>query len=514
MFIKGNNCKITNWASWFEYRELERQTIKLPAGGDMPCAIFFPADYSVGMANLGLHYIYRTLRETGVAVERFFAAPIPYRSVERDTLLERFPLILASVSYEADIPLFARWLGGGGVEPVREHRETSSSGNAPLIGAGGAVTYINPISLSGICDFIVLGDGVETTRGLVEILRQGLPREKMLAALADHPSIYVPSIHERGRHLLEIAKTDITRDYGRGVWITERTVFGDTLLLELQRGCVRGCGFCTLPSCFAPARSRGLELVKRDIEEASGAADFSRIGLVTPEAGDYKALDELIEFASSIGKQVSFASLRVDGITERMMKAVIDGGRHSVTIAPEAGDENLRSKTGKRFTNKRVVDVLKMASDLGAKSAKMYFMFGLPGETDEHLLEISKLCATARDETGLKITAAASPFVPKPGTAWREEVFEGEKNLKRKHAIISRSFGGLSGVKLQTAGIREACIEYAVSWAGASASRLIAEAALSGASYKRLVNMTDRSKTCFEFERLGLNAGTTRKGAP
>ncbi|MDR3076491.1 MAG: radical SAM protein, partial [Synergistaceae bacterium] len=183
------------------------------------------------MANLGFHYIYRALRELGVAAERFFTSPAPYRSVERDTMLERFPVILASVSYETGVLELARWLAGGGISPSRESR------NEVLVGAGGAVTYINPLALSGICDFVVLGDGTRAMGFLAEVLRRRLRKERTLDVLAEHPSIYVPSLHGHGGHHLETARDDIELDYGRATWTTPLGVFGDTLLVELQRGC-------------------------------------------------------------------------------------------------------------------------------------------------------------------------------------------------------------------------------------------------------------------------------------
>jgi radical SAM superfamily enzyme YgiQ (UPF0313 family) len=464
------------------------------------------------MANLGIHYIYRALRELGVAAERFFASPIPYRSVERDAMLEKFPLIMGSVSYEADVLTFSRWLAKGGISPSREIRESCRSHESPLIGAGGAMTYINPLPLSGICDFVVLGDGVETIRSFVGTLRRGLSREKTLAELSEHPSIYVPSLHGRGRYSLSAANADISRDYGHGVWTTPNTVFGNSLLVELQRGCPKKCRFCTISYCFAPVRVRDVNLVKRDIEQSAAVSDFSRIGLVTPEAGDYASLDELLEFTERLGVGVSFASLRVDGITERMMKTVVGGGRRSITIAPESGDDVLRERCGKYFSNGMVVEKLKMASDMGAKSAKLYFMTGLPGETDEELLSISKLCATARKKTGLEITAAVTPFVPKPGTPWREEVFAGGKKLKAGYSLILKSFGGISGVKLQMASIKEACLEYAVSWAGPELADFLASKELSGDSYRQLERLTDRTSAVSELRRLGLEVGHERKG--
>ncbi|MDR2780265.1 MAG: radical SAM protein, partial [Synergistaceae bacterium] len=219
----------SKWATWSDYRKSERATVGMPSGGDGGCAIFYPASYEVGMANLGIHYIYRALRELGVAAERFFASPIPYRSVERDTMLEKFPMILGSVPYEADVLTFSKWLAKGGISPSREIRERARSHESPLVGAGGAMTYINPLSLSGICDFVVLGDGVQTVRSIVKTLRRGFSREKTLAELSEHSSIYVPSVHGHGKHSLSIANADISRDYGHGVWTTPNTVFGNSL---------------------------------------------------------------------------------------------------------------------------------------------------------------------------------------------------------------------------------------------------------------------------------------------
>ena len=478
-----------DWASWARYRESESAAAALPGGGDCPCAMFFPSDYKVGMSNLGFHYIYRVLREMGVAVERFFASPLPYRSVERDTMLERFPLILASVPYEPGVAELARWLAGAGIPPSRRDR------SGPLVGAGGAMTYINPLPLSSVCDFVALGDGVSVTRFIAETMRRGLSRSGTLAALAEHRSVYVPSIHGDGSHELRSARDDVERDYGRGTWTTPLSAFGDTPLVELQRGCT---------SCFAPVRTRGVNLVKRDLAEADELCEFSRVGLVTPEASDYAALGELLDFAEGMGKGISFASLRAERLTERMVRAVTRFGRAGVTIAPESGDDSLRERCGKRFTNRELVEKLKMAADCGAKSAKMYFMFGLPGETEAHLLAISKLCELARDETGLRITASVSPFVPKPGTPWAGEVFDGEKKLRAKHTIITRSFRA-PGIKLQCAGIKEACLEHAVSWAGSAASELIPELALSRASYRKLGELADYGAVYAELGRLGLS---------
>ncbi|MDR1482051.1 MAG: B12-binding domain-containing radical SAM protein [Synergistaceae bacterium] len=475
----------------------EQSTGDVPSGGDVSCALFFPADYSVGMSNLGYHYIYRRLAELRVNVERFFALPIPYRSVESDTLLERFPIILASISFEGDLPLVIDWLRSGGIDPSRRKRP----GRAPIVGAGGAITYINPLPLCGICDFIVLGDGLPVLDFLAETLKRARSKEEALERLAEHPSILVPRVHiDRGiRGRLETSKSpDISAEYGHGLWVTPRTTFGGTLLVELQRGCFRRCAYCALPNCFKPPRQRDVESVKRDIMAASVRCDFSQVGLVTPEAGDYGDLNDLLSFLESSGYGVSFASLRVDNLTERAVRALARGGRHSVTIAPESGDDELRAACGKRFTNKDIIEKMSMAREHGIIDVKLYFMIGLPGEGDRHIASIADLCGKLRNATGQNLTAGVSPFVPKPGSEWEEMDFAGEREIKRRYSLMSRSLKGLRGIKLRSASARGAGAEYALAWADSEASERLAM----GVPLKDAVSEVKRNSAARELERL------------
>ena len=212
----------------------------------MPWALFYPSDYAIGSANLGYQYVFRRLREAGVAAERFFAAPIPYRSADADTLLERFSVITASIAYEGGIPVFFRWLSEAGIPLSAKQRE---EGGFPVVGMGGALSYINPLSLSGVCDFIILGDGIDVLNHVTESLRaweRGLSREKLWNRLAESPNVFVPPVDiVEGRVVrdLQIDRTlDLNGPYPvHSVWTSEKSAFGNTLLLELQRGCVRSC---------------------------------------------------------------------------------------------------------------------------------------------------------------------------------------------------------------------------------------------------------------------------------
>lgn len=493
--------RTTRWASWEAYRKDERQTVEIPGGGDLPSALFFPADYSVGMANLGYHYIFRGLRELGVAVERFFHTPIPYRSVDRDTLFERFSLLLASVSYERDVSVLAKWLAEGGVVPSRLDRGEGS----PLVGAGGAVTYINPLMLTGVCDFILLGDGLPLLPFLVETLRKNVSREAALRNLAENPSVLVPSVHlaqrpAAGVKLNVCREEDISATYGCGNWVTPKTAFGETLLVELQRGCRRGCRYCTLPSCFSPFRQRPVRFIIQDIRRAALIAGFDQVGLITPEASDYGELHVLLGELAALDKRVSFASLRVDRLTENIVRAMVRGGRHSITIAPESGDDRLRLACGKNFSNERILEALQMAKTEGVTKVKLYFMIGLPGESEEDVLSIASLCERIRNETGMGLLITVAPFVPKPGTAWEDAPFDGAAALKSKYATLAKACKSVSRGVLQGVSIRDAEEEFALTWVDSSQALKI----LPGNVPREVLRGTDREKTRHELRALGL----------
>ena len=485
----------------------EECVTELPRGGDLPWALFYPADYAVASSSLGYHYVYRALKELGVAAERFCGSPVPFRSIEGDTLLERFPVITASVAYEGNAEAFFRWLDTANI-PL--HFEDRLSGSFPIIGAGGAMTYINPLLLSAVCDFIVLGDALDALPFAAESLRRYLEdgnKAKLFSMLAEHPSIFVPPVHIRQGSVSAKRRTandqPLDGSYPmNSTWLTPRSSFGKTLLVELQRGCARNCSYCTLPGCFGKMRFRDPGVIMERLEQIFTDHEVGQVGLVTPEAGDYPQIEDLLDFLAAKGKGVSFASLRIDRLTEKMLSALKMGGRHSITVAPETGSDELRFTCGKRFTNELIAEKMELAASLGIDQAKLYFMTGLPGETDEDIRAIAALSGRIIERTGMNLILSVNPFIPKPGTAWSKAEFGGIPELKKKYDILIRELSKIKKKRpqLRMTSPKEAENEFSLAWYGYKESTALAKNR--GVSKKVPFDSTARAKSLLELERL------------
>lgn len=427
--------------------------------------------------------MFRLLREKGIAVERFFERPIPYRSVDADTMLERFPIITAGISYEGGALSFFKWLKNAGIPLSPVDRQ---NGDFPIVGAGGAITYINPLILSGVCDFIVLGDALDVLDYLTECLRRYMlhsDRGLLWNELAENKSILVPTVHINNYIVTEkrvLGKAmAMNEEYPMySTWTTPKSTFGNTLLLELQRGCARNCKYCTLPGSFGKMRFRSFDIIKTHLDEVLLKSDVSQIGLVTPEAGDYPDLNKLIDYLEVRKMGISFASLRIDRLTEKMVTALARGGRYSMTVAPETGQDKLRKSCGKNFTNKIIVEKLCMAASKGISQVKLYFMIGLPEETDEDIFAIAELCRCIIEETGLNLILSVGAFVPKPGTIWQNQPFIGISEIRKKYNLLSSNIRSIKKrtPQLRLASPKEAAEEFDLAWYGYNDSVELAKA--------------------------------------
>lgn len=470
--MRGHSGKYRQ-RNWNVIRDKETEMDRLPAGGSPLWAMIYPADYGVGMSSLGYQSIISEMRKLGVGVERFFPGPLSGMSVETGRNILDFPLISASVAYEPDLlsllSVFMSW----GLAPGWKER---SQAGQPVFGVGGALSYINPFIFYDIADYVVLGDGEPVVEHLVRECRRYMShgdRKRLWEGLAEHGSIYVPPIHncqilnEKPVHRKKSVLADLDLARGKSLWITSESVFGRTILVELQRGCPRACRYCTIPASFGPVRTRSVERVLEDVAAVKDLEDV-QVGLVTPEAGDYPELSKVLRCIRSTKRAVSFASLRVDNIKEEMMQALVESGRYTITVAPEAGNDRLRGICGKKFSNEEIIEKMVLAKKTGIRQAKLYFMVGLPGETLQDVETIAGLCNDIRSRTALKLSASVGVFVPKPMSPWENENIAGheeasEKIRKLKELFLGNSNRGLS-IRIQEP--KESMLEYRISWRG------------------------------------------------
>ncbi len=473
-------------------RPLERGAVRKEPGGKLQIALVYPNAYRLGMANLGFHAAYRLLNAHPRALcERAFLPDVPGdrpSTLESGRPLSDFDVVAFSLSFEEDYPHILRILDRAGL-PLRS---SSRGPEHPLVLGGGIAVQINPEPVAPFFDLFLVGEGEELCAPFVERLlsvgARGLEREGLLAGLAGLPGAYVPSLYD-----VEYAPTDAAG----GAWVTRfeprlgapRTVkrlyvedlrtiatsrvvdspdaqFGDLFLTEVARGCLWGCRFCAAGFVQRPYREVELETLKG--EARKGIERGLRIGLVGPDTSDYTGLDALTCMIGEEGGSFSPSSLRVDAITPELARRMAAGGERSITIAPEAGTERLRRVINKDFPDDLVVEAARHALSKGMQHVKMYFMCGLPTETDEDVVGMARLAVRIRDEVMKplakergrmgRLSLSVNPFIPKPWTPFQWAPMAGRSCLEAKRRLLERELRPL-GIGIDMMSPREAWLQ-------------------------------------------------------
>lgn len=452
-------------------RPIERGVVRKDPGGKLRVALVYPNTYRLGMANLGLHAVYRLLNDDPrTACERVFlpeddGAP---RSVESGRPLGAFDVIAFSLSFEEDALHVLELLDRAGL-PLRA---ADRDGGHPLVVGGGIAVQINPEPLAPFFDAFLVGEGEVLVAPFLALLHEavaaGTPREALLRALAALAGGYVPGLYDvaysdtrdpRGAWVTRFAPRDGAPARVRRLYVedlrqvpTSRVVdspdaqFGDLYLTEVARGCLWGCRFCAAGFVQRPYREVDLEVLRAEVKE--GIARGLRIGLVGPDTSDYTGLDPLTCFIGEAGGTFSPSSLRVDAITETLSARMAAGGERSITIAPEAGTERMRRVINKDFTDDQIVRAAEHALSQGMQHVKMYFMCGLPTETEDDVLGMARVAVRIREEVMLpwarrrgrmgRISLSVNPFVPKPWTPFQWVPMEDRGCLEAKRKLLER----------------------------------------------------------------------------
>jgi radical SAM superfamily enzyme YgiQ (UPF0313 family) len=437
-------------------------------------AVVCPSPYSVGMDNLGFQGVLRLFASgPSVHCERaFYEKDTAGVSLESGLPLRAFDIVAFSVSFENDYLNILRILKASNIEPLASKRGE----DFPLLLAGGAAPTINPEPITPFMDAIFLGEADEA---IDEILRsysesRGRGRQFLLETLALIGGMYVPSVHSpflSGKQGVAGAVerrfvADLSDRFCSSAISSPRSHLGGMFLMEVGRGCPRKCRFCAATAVYAPLRFVRLKSLLARLER-----DGSRtktVGLVGACVSEYPELPELARALVAKKKRVSLSSLRADFAAADALELIALSGTRTVTIAPEAGTPRLRRVINKEVEDSDLMETVRVASDSGFVSLRLYFMIGLPGERQEDVAAIPSLVESmyARFRRGRRarfVTASVSPFVPKAWTPFQWCGMDERRSLQEKMQHLSKAFSGLKGVRFKHEGLRSSILQGALS---------------------------------------------------
>lgn len=408
-------------------------------------ALIYPNSYYLGMSNLGIHAIYRLLNDCdNVVGERVFwekdnsAGNTPLLSLESRRPPADFSILAFSISYELDYFNVVAILKASGIPLYAAERDETH----PLVIAGGPCVTANPLPLSPFFDCLCIGEAEALLPAMLPVLAEGGGnRDDLLRTLAALPGVYAPDQPLR----IPVARQwagDIDGFATTSVILTPDTELRDLYLIEAERGCQRGCRFCLVNSIFSPLRFR---YVDKLIAQAENGLQYSqRIGLVGPAVTDHPHIVDLLANLTQRGAQLSISSLRIGSLSGEVIKTLARGNARTITIAPEAGSERLRNLVNKGISDGDILEVADMVGGQRFRNLKLYFMIGLPTETDGDIEAIIRLALAIKGKldryrSGTRLNCNITPFVPKAGTPFQWLPMAPLEVLNRRLTILKKN---------------------------------------------------------------------------
>ncbi len=421
-------------------------------GGRLPIALIYPNSYYLGMSNLGIHAIYGLLNSyPNVVCERVFWEKghknLP-SSIESQRPLADFSVLAFSVSYELDYFNIVSILKAGGIPLYAADRDERH----PLVIAGGPCVTANPMPLSPFFDCLCIGEAEPILPAMLPVLFESISgeRDELLKALASLPGVYVPAlpaetpvVRQRAENLDDFATNSVI--------LTPDTELGSLYLIEVERGCPWSCRFCLVNTAFAPMRCRSVDKLINQAGE--GLRHRRRIGLVGPAVADHPQIKEILDNLRRMGAELSISSLRIGSLSSDILKKMAEGKAHTITIAPEAGSRRLRRLINKNISDDDILKAIDKVAEIEIRQLKLYFMLGLPSETDEDIEDIIKLTLAAKDiinqrQSSTRLTLNIAPFVPKAGTPFQWLPIASLPTLNRRLSLL-KSRLPTKGIKIK-----------------------------------------------------------------
>ena len=451
----------------------ERGTVvKDPAQVRLRFALAFPEVYEIAQSHLGLQILYDLLNgRPDLQAERVYAPwvdmetllrqrGLPLASLDTCSPLAEFDIIGFSLQYELTYTNILMMLDLGGIPLLSRDRNASH----PLIIAGGPCAF-HPEPIGDFIDAFLLGDGEEAIFDICDAYRawDKKDRRNLLQTLSQIPGVYVPTFftleHTEDGTLREICPLDpaqmvvrkrVVRDLNsipplKSQVVPNVNIVHDRIAVEVMRGCVRGCRFCQAGYIYRPLRERDPRALQQQIEKLVEQSGYEEVSLLSLSTGDYSCVNPLLREVmnrfSGLKVSVSLPSTRVDALSPHILEEIRRVRKTGFTLAPEAGSQRLRDVIQKEYKEEELVEAARMLFGLGWKSVKLYFMLGLPSETEEDLLGIVDLCrkVSAAGKHRCQVTASVSTFVPKPHTPFQWAAQLGLEETEARQDLLRKT---------------------------------------------------------------------------
>lgn len=443
----------------------ENGTVFKEPGGRINICLVYPNTYHVGMSNLGFQGIYTLLNERNDVlcersffpddedIEEYAKTKTELFSIESKRPLNRFDIVAFSVSFENDYPNVLKILELANIPSRASDRKASQ----PLIILGGVCAFFNPEPLADFFDMCFIGEAEEMLQEFLEVYKESETRAELYKKASHIEGVYVPKFYTAKyntgipqRESLEHAPEKIKKQYIKDISynrfcpsiITPETEFSGMYLIEAMRGCPWQCRFCVAGHIYNPPRKKELNAIKQEISRALKTT--KRVGLIGPSLTDYPFAKDVLELE---GVDFSITSLRASRKSAEL--AGLLKGHKSISIAPEAGTERLRRVIAKKITEDDIIETSKLIFAEGMENLRLYFMIGLPTETDEDIkgiVEIAKKTRAVSKKGGLTLTL--STFVPKPFTPFQWHPMEKIEIVKDRIKTIKKLLLPIKGIRV------------------------------------------------------------------
>ena len=508
--------------------------VSKPHGGRLRVALAFPNTYFVGMSNLGFQTVYKLFNaEDDIVCERVFLPPktelaaqlasgAPLLAIESQTPVSEFDVFAFSVSFEWDYTNIVTLLRLARMKP----RAVERTARDPLVVIGGAVTFVNPEPLAPFADVIAAGEGEALIPSLLTAFKGASDRDDLLRRLAADRGFYVPTFYDV-RHRADgsieafvpvpetgapvvvkkaALKTTDAVDPPTTSIFTPDTELGSRFLIEIVRGCANLCRFCWAGYNYLPVRAFPKD---RILQLAGDARQYShRAGLVSIALCDHPEIEEILTRLVDMGYSISPASLRLDDLTPTILELLRRSGERTITIAPETGSDRLRRVINKTVTNDEVLAAADMIFASGFDNLKLYFMIGLPTETDDDLVAIRDMTLQFREsmlrhqrgrgQIG-RIVGSVNPLVPKPGTTYQWLPMEDDRSIDRKIKRMRSLMGSIDNVYFNIKSERHSFYQALLSLGDRRVAAAIEAAERNGGNWRAAVAETGVDADFFVF---------------